>query len=187
MNPILQLLFIFLACVLIKLFYNAYYYCLAKSYFAKFNQYLKNAVDDKSDWTIQENKHKIINIFLHAGLKDTTLSVIEPGGYGLVKTINISLFDNIPLLRNDIPSIVVQFFKESIGVFRNRMVDAVNPIYWLESLVFLPKKIFNYLGVSADSLFIRSFQVIWWLIVAAGTIIGIVFNPEFRAWLSTHL
>ncbi len=186
MDLILRLLSVFLICVVIKVLYNVYYYFLAKKYFAKYNQYLQNAIDDKSDWTIQENKHKIISIFRRASLKDFDLPVIEPGGFGYVKTMKISLFDNLPLTREDIPSIVVQLFRESIGVFRSRMVDAINPIYWLESLVFLPKKLFSYLGVSADSLIIKIFQIIWWLVCATGTIIGIIFNSEFRIWFSTH-
>lgn len=186
MHIIFKLILIFLICDICKILYNAYYYYLAKKYLAKYNQYVQNYVDNESDWSIQENKHRIIGIFQRAGLKDSNLSFIEPGGFGFVKTVNCSLFDNIPLINKEVLSLVVQFFKESIGIFKHRMFDSINPVYWVETFIFLPKKTFSYLGMSADGLLIKIFQVSWWLVVAASTIIGIIFNPELRMWLSTH-
>ncbi|HTY39620.1 MAG TPA: hypothetical protein VMC43_00810 [Candidatus Paceibacterota bacterium] len=159
---------------------------MAKKYFDKYNQYLRNAAKNINDWSVQENKHRIIEIFKRAGLKDNNLPVIEPGGYGYLNTFSVSFFDNIPMIDKKTPSLVIQFFKESIGVFKSRIFDSVNPIYWLETAVFLPRKIFSYLGVGADSLFVKILQVFWWLASATSIIIGIVFNTEFRIWLSAH-
>jgi hypothetical protein len=183
---ILKLAEIFLVCIILKVCYNAYYYFLAKKFLGKYNQYVKNIAEDKTDWTIQENKHKIISIFKNAGLKDFTLSSTELAGFGFIKTTSYSFFDNIPLVNVQIALLVRQFFIESMGVFKNRTNDSINPVYWLEALIFLPRKIFSYLGVGADSLIIKAFQVLWWLVGAAGIIIGIIFNSEFRMWLSIN-
>jgi len=186
MDTLLKLALAFLLCLALTVFYNAYYYFLAKRYFAKYNKYIDNMVAEKSDWTIQENKHRIISIFKRAGLKDFNTSAAEPAGLGMMKTVHYSFFDNIAFQNTKVAGLVIQYFKEAMGVFENRIYDSINPICWIETLVFLPRKIFKYLGVGADSLLIKIFQVLWWLVGAASTVIGIVFNAEFHAWLSNY-
>ena len=169
--------------ILFKIIYNFYYYILIKRYFKKYHEYIK----DQKGWYIQGHRQNIIKIFQKANLKDIQISNVEPVGLGYVNTNPISLFANIAALREDIASGVVKYFMESQYVFRNRIIEAVNPFYWIESLIYLPKIILKYLGVGVDSIIIKVFQILWWAIVFASTIIGILFNKDFINWMNNLL
>jgi hypothetical protein len=169
--------------VLIKVVYNLYYFISVKRYFKKYQEY----IDNKKDWYIQGHRQKIIKIFEKANLRDCVIPNIEPMGYGYVNTNGISLFNNIAILENDIATQVVKYLKESEYVYKTRMFDAINPVYWIESFVFLPKIILQYLGVKIEGLIIKIFQIVWWLIVFVSTIIGIFFNENFSNWIRSIL
>ena len=54
-------------------------------------------------------------------------------------------------------------FKNAIGVFKGRIFESINPKYWIDCVLFLPKNLLMYLNVSAESIFIKIFQLIYWL------------------------
>lgn len=165
--------------VLCKIFYNLYYFLLTRHFFNKYEDYLKN----KEDWYIQENRLRIISIFEKAGLTDSYQPNAQPLGHGYVSTQNISVFENLSVQRKDVVAIVYSRFKESMAIYKARMIEAINPIYWTEMFVFLPKTILLYLGLNAKSLTIKIFQIIWWLINFVSIIVGIFFNKEFKEFI----
>jgi hypothetical protein len=176
---LIKTIFLIILIVLIKIVYNFYYFISVKKYFKKYQEYIEN----QKDWYIQGHRQKIIKIFEKANLKDYAIPNIEPVGYGFVNTSGIPLFNNIAALREDIATQVVRYFKESEYVYKTRMFDAINPFYWVESFIYLPKNLLNYLGVKIESVAIKIFQIIWWLIVFVSTIVGIIFNESFISWI----
>lgn len=65
-----------------------------------------------------------------ANISDNNFSNIQPADYGYVTTGHISMFDNIPSLRKDVVECVFAGLKEARAVFKNRIKEALNPIYW---------------------------------------------------------
>lgn len=176
-----KILYFGIVVVVSKVLYNFYYFLLARYYLKKYQAFL----DTKKDWYIQENRQKIISTLKKAGLEDTYLPNVEPIGYGYVSTAGISVFKNLSLLRKDVCQIVYGFLKEAVAVYKSRMIESINPVYWIEAFIFLPKVIFQYLGLSAKGLVVKIFQVIWWILTFVSLVVGIFFNETFTEWIKT--
>ena len=164
----------------LRVAYNLYNYFLAKHYYQKYVEFVK----DSKDWFIREHKQKIAALFERAGIEDCTLPNTELAGYGFVRTGNFSVFRNLSILREDVVTVINGNFHEAIGVFKQNIIDTFNPFFWIESFFKLPTTVLGYLGLKPQNIFVKVFQIIWWLIVAVSTIIGIIFNSEFTNWLS---
>lgn len=176
MNIKLILLIIFI--LLFKVIYNLYYYLLANLYYKKYIEYVKN----QKSWFIEEHKQKIIKLFVKAGIEDSEQPHTELAGFGMVRSSNFSIFKNLTVLRQDIVELINGDFHEAIGVYKQRIFETFNPFYWIEQVIFLPKTIFSYIGIPAESIFIKIILLLYWLISFASTIIGIFFNKEFINW-----
>jgi hypothetical protein len=85
----------------------------------------------------------------------------------------MEVFENIG--RNDerIVLLMIGIFRQAIGIYKKRIIDAINPFYWLEFIIFLPQNIIQYvLGNSAiPNWFIRLINVFYWL---SGIVISII-------------
>ena len=58
-------------------------------------------------------------------------------------------------------------FYGSVGVYKTRTLEALNPLHWVETLIFLPREILNYLGVSQANVVSKLLQLIYWFVTAA--------------------
>ncbi len=169
--------------VVLKAIYNLYYFLIAKRYYREYIKYTKGS----KSWYVKEHRQQIITLFKKAGLEDTNQPDAEPMGYGLVSTGSFSVYRNLALLREDIVIIINGQFHEAIGVYKQRIFEAFNPIYWVEQLIFLPRDIFSYLGIKSTNIIVKSTQLIWFLIGAVSIIVGIFFNKEFTSWVQSIL
>lgn len=178
-----KIIIIFGSFVLLKVLYNAYYYLLAKNFLKKYEEYITN----QKSWYITENRQRIVHVFKKANIIDNSFPNVQLVGYGYVRTGSISMFDNISSLRKDVVECVFTGFKEAKAVFKNRIIEAFNPIYWVELIIYLPKNILTYLGITGGSLIVKISQIIWWSLGLLGAIVGIFFNKEFMGWIQKYL
>lgn len=176
---ITNFIYILVSILSLRVIYNIYYLFLTKIYYKKYKDYLKGS----KDWFLTEHKQKIIKLFKNAGIGDTTRPDTEPAGYGLVRTSNFSVLQNITVLREDIIVIINSDFRESIGIYKQRIFDTFNPFFWIEVFFHLPTEVFKFLGIGPEKIIVKIFQILWWIIVAISTIVGILFNNEFINWL----
>ena len=58
---------------------------------------------------------------------------------------------------------VSDVIRSSLAIFLNRILESLNPLYWIDAIINLPKKALLYLGMSPESVFIKLFQIIWWI------------------------
>jgi hypothetical protein len=63
------------------------------------------------------------------------------------------------------------------------MWESLSPLFWLESLINLPKKLLAYLGVPPENVVIKIARVIWW---AAGVVFGSIYLL-YRSELDAHI
>lgn len=155
----MDILRIFAILVLFKAFCNFVYLISAKYYYKKYLSWSK-----KNNVNIIRYRHSIAKLFKRANVKEHNISRIRPLGYSQIQAVQISAIENIGVLDKELLIHTVTLFEESIGVFKSRMIESFNPLFWIELIIFLPRSIISYLGFKPESIFVRILQVLWWLI-----------------------
>ena len=165
----MSILYLFLVILAIKFLINLSRCVQCKRYLSKYHGYI-----NKSTWGFVEHSPQIVKIFNSAGVEDSTVSNVRSVGFGHFQSSQASVFDNLEVKREDVVNLVKRMFYKSIGVYRSRMYETINPLYWVELIVFLPKHALNYIGLSLDSVVINITQIIYWaLATIASFLIGI--------------
>ena len=97
-------------------------------------------------------------------------------------------WDNITVTTDDVPRRVAAMFHNAIGAYRSRMWETINPLYWIESVINLPKLALTHLGVPAESVIVKISQLLYWLVAAAVGFLYAVYKTEIdelvKAWLA---
>ncbi len=94
---------------------------------------------------------------------------------------------NIGNNREDVVGMTQAMFHKSIGIYRSRMIDAINPIYWIEFVIYLPKNVFQYVGASPESTLVKSTQIIYWLVAGIVGFLFSVFGDEINKYFKDVL
>ena len=157
----------------IKIILNLSKFIQCKYYLKKYKKWLGN-----QSWVFLEKKIKVSSLIKGAGLSDCYVPYAEPIGYGYIATHEMSVLNNFPHNRRDIAQLTVELFHNAIGVYKSRMYETVNPLFWIETFIYLPKTIFTYLGAKADSFLVKSFQILWWIIDAIIAVLIAVYHKE---------
>lgn len=166
MNTVLWIL---LGILGVKFALNFCKYIQCRQYLKKYNGYLK----ESHSWKFMRDKPQIVKLFQNAGIQDSFVAVVQPVGLGYISNSNVSVFANLQNKRQDIVSLTLGMFHQALGIYRTRMIEAFNPLYWLEFIIYLPKTILNYLDVSPESAFVKVTQIIYWLLTV---ILGVVYG-----------
>ena len=173
----INLLYLFLGIVGLKLFINLSKYIQCKRYRNKYSRWLQGS---KEELSLFEHKSQVIKLFKDAGVKDSAVGVAQPVGYGQIRLGNASVFANFPHRREDIVVSTLRMFSEAVGVYRSRTLEAFNPLYWIEFIRNLPRHILSYLGVSSESVVIKIFQLIYWIVGAVFSFLVALYKPEIE-------
>jgi len=179
----INLLYTFIAVALFKLLVNTSKYIQCKRYLKKYLDWVADPT-----WQLVEHKSKVIKLLQDAGVKDSYRGIAEPLGYMQIQTANVSVMANFPNRRRDFFVIMKGMFHQAIGVYRSRILETFNPLYWIEFLVNLPRQVLNYLGVSSESLVTKIFQLIYWTVSALLGFLFALYRSEIqtlvRDWIS---
>jgi hypothetical protein len=178
---------LFVVIFAVKFLNNASAFLQCKFFY---NIYKKFIIDD--EWQkITSHQQKIISLFKNAGLEDILVPVVEPAGFGYIQTGNGSVFTNLTNKRKDIASHVIDLFYRAKGVYKDRMLEAFNPLFWIMFLVNLPENLFSYLGFSTENVFSRIIQLFYW---GAATVTGLIvvtyeteISSTIRSWVDALL
>ena len=140
-----------------------------------YEAYIKNP----SSWTFHEKKCEVISLFKSAGLKDPQLPLVQAVDPMHVVRGNYSVFDNITVLKPEFINTMHGLFLEAIGVYKKRVNNSINPLYWLEVIFFFPEKIINYFGFNNGSQTIvivsKTFNAIYWTVGIVITLIKLIY------------
>ncbi len=179
----MRLLLFFLVIVFIKFILNLSKLIQTKKYLKRYKANLP-----EQGWEVMEDKPQIVKLLQGAGIKDSSVAHVEPIGYGRIVTGNVSVFDNLFNSRQDVVVNVLAMFHQAIGVYRSRVYETFNPLYWLEAGINLPRHLSTYLGVSPESVVTKLAQIAWWLILTLGGFVYALYKPQaeaiIKAWLS---
>lgn len=159
---LINLLYLFIVLCILKIIINMSKWSQSKKYYTQYQKYGEGQYDFSS---LKQNQHQVIKLFKDAGIKDSVCPVAEPVGMRHVSTSNISIFSNVFIVHNQyVKSIVIGMFEQAIGVYSSRIKETFNPVYWIETGIYLPKNMFSYLGVDSESVVIKIFQILYWTI-----------------------
>lgn len=163
MNSVLQVLIVFFVILSYKFLSNYIYYKKCVRFDKLYTEWLS-----KKDASFLQHKNEIISLFKRAGIQDYFVSVVQPITLGTVQTNTVSVFDNFPSFYKNIAAVSLRMFDEAIGVYKMRMKETVNPLYWIEFIIFLPKHILQYIGFDMNTAAQRACNVlltfIWWIL-----------------------
>lgn len=71
-------------------------------------------------------------------------------------------------------------FFEAEGVYRQRIFDSFSPVYWIELIIYAPKKLLTYLGFDETKILFKACNIlltfIWWSVVS----IIVFFRPQLQ-------
>jgi hypothetical protein len=157
-----NLLYLFIALISLKILLNTWKYFSCQYYLSQYMKYIGN----KSNWKIVEHSLNIKGLFNSAGISDSFLPHAEPVGDMHMTSYSVSVIDNITTVNPRIVDIILQMFHQAIGVYRTRIFESINPFYWVEVIITLPKVLFHYLGVPPEKIIVKIFQVIYWVLGA---------------------
>lgn len=181
----MKLLIVFVFLVVIHAIYNLINF-LRYSHIE--NLLIGNYTTDvKLNTKAKIHKNEILNYIKNAGVEDTHIGVAEPIGYGKVASSTVSIFSNILSTRADIAYSVRESLLEAKGNYWSRFINSINPFYWLKIILYIPKSIFSYLGLNTDSILIKIFQLIYWLIGIVCTFIITVFPEETKNFIMSFI
>lgn len=177
----IKLLILFIAFAIIHAFYNLINY-LRYNYI---EQLLLGNYTNNSDLKIKAKTHKntIISYIKHSGIKDKFIPFSQPLGFGQIANGNVSVFENILNPRQDIAYTVTDLLLEAKGNYWSKFVNSINPFYWLRIILYIPKFVLSYIGISPDSIFIKIIQLIYWLLGITFTVLTSVFPEEVKNFI----
>jgi len=172
---VIMKLYIIILCILgLKIIINIYNMILCNYYLEKYYQWLFR----NRNLHLVQNKQKVKHLILNANVKDIYASYVEPAGYGQLYTAQISTLNNFPCNREDIARYTVVMFNDAIGTYKRRAIETINPLYWIQLIIYLPKKLLIYFGYEKDNFFVKFIQFFWWIISSISTFFYLLYKTE---------
>ncbi|MDA3813505.1 MAG: hypothetical protein PF570_04550 [Candidatus Cloacimonetes bacterium] len=119
-----------------------------------------------TEW-LESNQIEIKRVVLKTGLRDLSNSYMEPMGLGYAQRKDISALDNITYLDLEMMQKLKLIFKRAKGFYKKQALKNINPIFWIEVIIFLPREILKYFSVEENvklgSAIVKVLQVIYWI------------------------
>jgi hypothetical protein len=168
---ILILLFIFIFLTKYYINHTKYKQC------AWFYVMYKKWVKDESNPSPLSTQKQVIKLFKDAGIEDYEITSIHSG-----YTSKYSIFNNFPdRYYRDVIGHTRKMFEIALGVYDARIQETFSPLYWIETIIYLPRRTFAYLGVSSESIGAKIVQVLWWAGGVTATFVFTIYKSEFGA------
>lgn len=125
------------------------------------------------------HKNKIIVLLKEAGVQDFRFTRMEPVGGGYGKRVEYSIHMNMEQIKElyvpgqetgaDIPNEMIKALTQAIGIYKIKMYESFNPIYWGDIIIYLPSKILSYLKGEQITHSMKNLSlllnVIYWVII----------------------
>ena len=127
-----------------------------------------------------ERKRIFEKILSKADVSDKYLPVTQPTGYGQLASFQSSIIAQFPSNLEAYAPITIKMLLEAKGIFKERILETFNPIYWIELAIFLPKHALMYLGIKADNFIIKIFQLMWFFLAGTYSLLLALYPDAFR-------
>ena len=136
---------------LVKLIINAYRLVRIKYLHKEYKKYTEDLAQEIPNWNFVRRTTETKDLLEKSGVGTPTLQRFEAvgGGYGREKVLDV--LDNMMMNDNEVATHMIHLFHMAEGAFSFRIIQSINPIYWLETVVFLPSLILEFVGISRTS------------------------------------
>lgn len=132
---------------------------------------------------LRESKSRVLLLFSSAGVPDKKVPFHQVVGdcdcTGLV-----SVFSEYPSAADPFSYYTLEAFAVSIGVFKQRMVDSLNPLYWLGLIIYAPSRFFALCGASSDNAVVKIIQALYWVLSVAFAFLFFFEKNTLAEWAS---
>lgn len=141
----MNVLFLFVFIIMLKLVLNVGRYILTLYYYRKFKKHDINILKYSASVGILFDTAKTQQLVL---MSDRRCSYRDRISNVLDDSENFFMIDRV--------------FQRTLGVFRTRILQSVNPFYW----IFLPSHIFFSLGISINNVLLSISNILFWFLSA---------------------
>src|SRR5215217_9479367 len=176
-------LYLLAGLLVFKFINNLSKYLRTRHYLSRYANWLSNP-DNK----LLESKAQVVKLLKDAGVSDSSFPTAQPVGYGRLATFEASTLTNFPSKTADFAYATNRMFREAIGTYRSRMLETISPLYWIETIIYLPREALAYTGVPPESVVVKVFQLVWWISTTLLAVVWLAFRPELlptvRDWLT---
>lgn len=128
-------------------------------------------------------KGEVKKLFLGANIPDSCIPTSQAIGYGQIANANASVYLNFPSKVMGIAAALTDKFDEAIGTYRTRFLESFSPLYWIETILFLPKNLLQYIGLDSEKIAFKLCNIlltfIWWCLGVA----FMFFKPQLQEFL----
>ncbi|MDZ7789040.1 MAG: hypothetical protein U5L08_00810 [Xanthomonadales bacterium] len=136
-----------------------------------------------SRWLV-DNLSEIKRRVEQAGVSNPRKTIMEPAGYGHVSQQSMSVLDNMLFQNQEILGKANHTMRLAAGHYKVEAIKSINPLFWVEVLIFLPKQIVSSAGLEVTSkaadISLKFVQVVYWSLI----ILAIILQPD---WLMDAL
>lgn len=148
----------------------------------RYSKMYTDFISKKSD-KIFQYKTICIDLFKKLNISDTFFPIAQKMGYGRFASFKASFFHNFPDDSALFAGEALRIFDDATGICRRKIIECFSPKYWIDFILFLPKNILIYLGISADSIIIKIGQFIYWLI----SIVITLFSTDIANYIKSFI
>lgn len=160
-----KLLIIFITIFSYKLISNIINLIKVYYYSSLFDDFINGESNE-----IYSHKNHALELFKKANINDYSIPITQYTGFDYVSSGQASIFKNFPTNDSRFINPIISVFKNAIGIYKGRIIECFNPLYWINCIIFLPKNLLNYINISAESIITKIFQLLYWLIGIAATL-----------------
>lgn len=173
MKNIWKFLILFLALVIYKFITNYIAYKKCHKFAQRHFDWVM-----KKDAAFPTFRSEVIALFKRANITDAHVTITRSLLPGHLQSANVSVFDNFPSIYTEVIAIAQSMFDDAIGVYRRRILDSINPLYWIDLVVFAPRHLLHYLGIDTERATAKIcnliLSILWWIFC-----IGLAFFKQF--------
>ncbi len=166
-EEILRLLFAIVLLIFIKLIINVYRLARTKLFMEKYTNWI---LSETRDYSMTEFKSEVVELWKAAGIKNCSFVRLEDIGYGNAIQIQEFLFDHFPSIYEDMAFLTKRSFHEAIGVYKKRIIESVNPLYWIMVIIDWPQKLTDKLNLHLKQGLVNVFRLVWWVLGLIATL-----------------
>lgn len=179
---LLKIVIIFISIIAYKMISNYVKYKRCQKLSKMHLEWLTDKCDNFTQY-----KGEILALFKNADLTDSKVPVTQPSGYGQIASFSASTYLNFPSKAAVFAAEIANKFDQAVGVYHQRCLESLNPLYWIEAILFLPKNLLQYVGLDSEKVAFKLCNIlltfIWWLI---GTLV-IFFGPQIKQFILSLL
>ena len=160
---IYKILFIFFALLFHKLLNNAYKAYRCNKLYETYCQWLMSNGSYDIRYTSAEVKE------LLKDYEDNFIPHVQPAGLGVVHSMKVRILAQYPSNIEELARAQINLFQEALSKFKYEMKQCLNPFYWIDVIIWLPKNIVSFLGFNDDLKSVKSIniflQLAYWLFI----------------------